>query len=215
MTYCAPLFQTNQLEWQDAKAITVLRHPVDRVWSMFRFQTRGCYQCRNLTDVFADIDENGVDETSSNVCIPQLVNHQTRNLLTSPLSQNLTDEEKIAEAIYNMKNRFTVVGLTNELPLTVRMIGSAFPWMAEHLESDGDNHQNDCPLQHANASPSNNHCGPDGKSHWDLPDEPDEETRQAILRHNQLDVRLYEAAVEHFELQKRALGWDEEEGRIR
>ena len=35
--------------------------------------------------------------------------------------------------------------------------------------------------------------------------EADEETRQAIVAHNQLDLALYQAALEHFELQKLAV----------
>jgi hypothetical protein len=85
------------------------------------------------------------------------------------------------------------------------MMGQAFPWLAEHVKESATN----CSLPHANASPSNNRCGP-GNTHWDLPPHPDEETRQAIIDHNHLDVQLYEAAVQHFELQKRALGWAEE-----
>jgi hypothetical protein len=48
-------------------------------------------------------------------------------------------------------------------------------------------------------------------SHWELPKHPDEATRQAILAHNHMDMKLYEAAVEYFQLQKRALEWSEQE----
>lgn len=48
MSYCAPLKDLPAFQWDSTKddihAITVLRHPVDRVWSMFRFQTKGCYK---------------------------------------------------------------------------------------------------------------------------------------------------------------------------
>eukprot|EP00980_Cylindrotheca_fusiformis_P015614 scaffold4481_cov121-Cylindrotheca_fusiformis.AAC.10 len=48
MSYCAPLKDLKAFEWDatkdDIDAITVLRDPVDRVWSMFRFQTKGCYK---------------------------------------------------------------------------------------------------------------------------------------------------------------------------
>jgi hypothetical protein len=48
MSYCAPLKDLPAFQWDSTKenihAITVLRDPVDRVWSMFRFQTKGCYQ---------------------------------------------------------------------------------------------------------------------------------------------------------------------------
>lgn len=211
MTYCAPLFQSNQFGWEEADAVTVIRHPVDRVWSMFRFRTSSCYQCRNLTDVYAELDKTGITEGARQTCQVQLMNHQTRNLLTSPMSEKFTEEDQLAEALHNIKNRFTIVGLTEELPAFSKMLGHTFPWLAEHLDSAGNEHKNDCPLPHANASPKNNRCGPN-HSHWNLPDHPDEETRQAILDHNQMDLKVYEAAVERFKLQKQAFGWAEESG---
>lgn len=211
MSYCAPLFQSNQFGWTDADAVTVIRHPVDRVWSMFRFETSLCYKCMELKDYYAHIDNGTVEELYSDpvdavMCKAQLLNHQTRNLLTSPMSEDFTEEDQVNEALYNMQNRFTVVGLTEELPLTAEMIGHAFPWLAEKVEGSSM----ECPLPHANASPTNNRCGPDRKSHWDLPPHPDEETQKIIIEHNQQDMKLYEAAVQHFEYQKRAMEMGEE-----
>lgn len=210
MSYCAPLFQTNQFNWENADAITVIRNPIDRVWSMFRFETNSCYKCMPLKDYYAHIDNGTVAELYSSPddainCVAQLLNHQTRNLLTSPMSEDFTEEDQTAEAIYNLRNRFTVVGLTEQLPLTAKMIGHAFPWLADKVKGS----TTECALPHANASPSNNYCGPH-QTHWDLPSHPDEETRQIIEQHNQQDMKLFEAAVQHFELQKRALGWGEE-----
>ena len=210
MSYCAPLFQTNQFDWQDADAITVIRNPIDRVWSMFRFETNVCYKCMELKDYYAYIDNGTVTELynepdDAKTCVAQLLNHQTRNLLTSPMSEDFTEEDQMEEALYNLRNRFTVVGLTEQLPLTAEMIGYTFPWLARKVEGSST----ECGLPHANASPSNNYCGPH-QTHWDLPPHPDEETRRIIREHNQQDMKLYEAAVQHFELQKRALAWDEE-----
>jgi hypothetical protein len=210
MSYCAPLFQTNQLDWQDSDAITVIRNPVDRVWSMFRFETNSCYKCMELKDYYAHIDNGTVTGLYTSPddainCVAQLLNHQTRNLLTSPMSQDFTEEDQTEEALYNLRNRFTVVGLTEQLPLTAQMIGYSFPWLAEKVEGSSS----ECGLPHANASPTNNYCGPD-RTHWDLPPHPDEETTRIIEEHNLQDMKLYEAAVQHFELQRRALGWGEE-----
>ena len=211
MSYCAPLFQSNQFGWADADAVTVLRHPVDRVWSMFRYETNRCYKCMELKDYYQHIDNGTVNElygdpSDAITCVAQLLNHQTRNLLTSPMSEDFTEEDQLHEALYNMQNRFGVVGLTEELPLTAEMIGHVFPWLAEKV----DGSSTECSLPHANASPTNNYCGPDRKSHWELPPHPDEETRHIIMEHNQQDMKLYEAAVQHFQYQKRALGWGEE-----
>jgi hypothetical protein len=271
MSFCGPLFDlmsTNErsaFSWIDDDgqrptdgaeevspttvlhaAVTVLRHPVERVWSMFRFQTKSCYQCRPLKEIYEEIDSssgsgsNGTT-TMRRMCRLQLLNHQTRNLLTlnpdadssSSSSPMITDEEMVQQAIRNMRSVFTMIGLTEELPTTAKMVGRVFPWLAEQVTDDvwqlvqaaGNNNYNynnsgslplatttigvkqrqQCPLPHANKSPSNNRCGNDG-GHWDLPDHPDEETAALIRKHNALDLRVYEAAVRQFALQKQVLG---------
>mmetsp|Transcript_3663 Transcript_3663/g.8856 ORF Transcript_3663/g.8856 Transcript_3663/m.8856 type:complete len:92 (+) Transcript_3663:1375-1650(+) len=72
-----------------------------------------------------------------------------------------------------------------------------------------------CPIPHSNASPDNNRCVGEGRtaSHWDLPKHPDDATRQAIERHNAMDMKLYEAAVQYFELQRRAIESGEDSSR--
>jgi hypothetical protein len=206
------------------RAFTVLRHPVERVWSMFRFQTRICYKCMELTEIYERIDTNdtlverpdGSHHTFDDLCLDQLRNHEVANLLTSShWPKHPQDEETqnamVAEAIQNMKQYFTVIGLTEELEETRKILGHVFPWMNETLEG----YEETCPLPHDNSSPSNNRCVKNGigkmDSHWELPKHPDEATRQAILAHNHMDMKLYEAAVEYFQLQKRALEWSEQE----
>jgi hypothetical protein len=120
------------------------------------------------------------------------------------LKKDDTDTERVQEAIANMKSFFTIVGLTEELNVTVQMVGHVFPWMQERVGWSSKT----CSLPHANQSPKNNGCGAD-RSHWELPSHPDEETRKAIEAHNQLDLRLYEAAKRHFALQKLATGLQE------
>lgn len=85
---------------KNSAGITVLRHPVDRVWSMYRFATKQCYKCHTLLDMYIAIDtaaaadtvqedlhmySNDEDCSKKLVCIKQLVNHQTRNLLTNSI----------------------------------------------------------------------------------------------------------------------------------
>lgn len=199
MSYCAPLKDLGVFDWEPSEehpiyALTVLRDPVERVWSMYRFQTKRCYQCKTLKEVYAKYDQHDPHDT----CSTQLMNHQTRNLLTKVEG---TDEEKVSQAIEDLNSFFTFVGLTEDIPSTAAMVGKVFPWMAERVNGTSTR----CPFPHANASPSNNGCGPGG-THWELPSHPDEETAELIRQHNQLDVQVYEAAVEIFNLQKKALG---------
>ena len=149
-------------------------------------------------------------------CYQQLQNHQVANLLSSEwlhafdgtnnATDTFDDDAMVNEAIDNMKYFFTIVGLTEQLNMTVEIAGRVFPWLKARVDwSDRT-----CTLNHANPSPSNNRCGENG-GHWDLPDVPDEATRVVIEAHNQLDLKLYAAAVQHFELQKLAIGFNEEQ----
>lgn len=202
MSYCAPLKDLGIFSWETTqehpiRALTVLRHPVARAWSMFRFQTKRCYQCKPLKEVYAEYDKRSKEELENDMCAAQLMNHQTRNLLTKVEG---TDEEKVEQAIEDMHTFFTMIGLTEDMGTTAAMVGKVFPWLAETMNGTSLT----CPFPHANSSPRNNRCGPGGK-HWDLPDEPDEETAELIRQHNQLDLQVYEAAVKIFEMQRKAL----------
>ena len=63
-----------------------------------------------------------------------------------------------------------------------------------------------CPVPHANKSPMNNYCGPNG-THMPIPDKPDEETRALIEAHNLEDIAVYTEALRQFERQKLVLGY--------
>ncbi len=271
MTYCAPLAITDYFQWGGSgdddnhsgsgsgsgitssegriPSVTMLRDPVERVWSMYRFQTKRCYQCKSLLEVYDDIDSGNVDNyDDESICIPQLTNHLTRNLLTNLTldelnnytytSQIMTDEQKLNDAIQSLRNRFTVVGIIERLQESIELFSYSFPWLSVDIrdsdyfqsfsyddrgnngdgDGDGDNYLDNmdekdliCKFPHANSSPANNRCGANGH-HLDMPDHPDEEMRRAIEKHNLLDMKLYAEALDHFELQKLAMNWEEEEG---
>jgi hypothetical protein len=203
MSYCAPLKDLEVFEWKATAnnpihALTVLRHPVARVWSMYRFRTKDCYQCRTLKEVYNDIDHGTTAQFADGMCATQLQNHQTRNLV---MNQEATESELVEQAIMNLENFFTVIGLTEDIVATAQITGHVFPWMAERVNGT----TSDCPFPHRNSSPQNNHCGADG-GHLELPASPDEETEALIRQYNQLDIQVYDAAVKHFQLQKKALG---------
>jgi len=211
MQFCAPLFSISHFDWLSADLVTMLRHPVDRVWSMYRYQTKSCYKCHTLLETFQRIENATTAEICGKcegVCMTQLSNHLVRNLLTTDpltLDQPMTDEEMLNEAIWNMKNRVAFVGVTEQLDATWAMMGEVFPWLNVTVDGSGET----CDLPHANKTPKNNKCGPN-MSHMELPPEPDKETKEMILKHNQLDLQLYQEAARWFELQKRALGFSDE-----
>jgi len=228
MSYCAALKYLDEFGWwhdkneeNEVKAITMLRDPVGRVWSMFRFQTKNCYKCKPLKEIYQQL-EAGEDTGLDKLCLDQIQNHQVNNLLSTEWPLEVTEfdvetdekhaglsDKMIQEAIENMKDFFTVIGITEEIPATVSILGTVFPWMdIDGSKEHGTTSQ--CKLPHANASPSNNHCGEEN-THWDLPDHPDQETHDLIVKHNAMDMKLYEAAVSYFALQKKALGIVDEE----
>jgi hypothetical protein len=190
MSYCAPLHHLDAFGWKKgASSFTVLRHSVDRVWNMFRFEPKMCYNCRNLTDVYDAIDrKDAKDQLLDGLCLAQLQNHEMTNLLTTDWPEDASEDDMLAEAVENMKSFFTMIGLTEELTTSMNILGQVFPWLNTTIHGT-----------HANESPENNHCirNPSGNgdgmihtTHWDFPEHPDEETRKAIEAHNQLDLRL-------------------------
>ena len=190
-------------------SLTVLRHPVSRAWSMYRFKPQACYKCKTLIDVYKGID-NGNADGLSDMCIQQLNNHMTANLLSSSSSHSIyskendrTEDEMVEEAISNLKNFFTMVGLTEQLPETFDIMGYTFPWLNTTIEGSTMT----CSLPHSNASPTTNSCTRDDTTGTLVYDKepPNDETRRIIEQHNSMDLRVYEAAVELFEQQKLAI----------
>ena len=268
-TTATPTTTTTTLPNPFWHAVTVLRDPVDRVWSMYRFKTKFCYACLSLAEVYAVIANGTYHEhfvktmgpqyapPYAHHCASQLQNHMTRNLLVrtptlpgSTPTTNWTMEDYdallwsntttttttaatnwtaaqlkearsvlVQQAVEDLHSVFTIVGLTEELPLTRRMVGHVFPWLAQTLNvgTNGKNHTTtttkqppqQCVLPHANASPRNNRCGSDGISHWDLPPHPSAADAALIRQYNALDIQVYQAAQRQFALQRVALGWQQ------
>ena len=67
---------------------------------MYRFQTKSCYTCRKLADIYNDYDAGIINATSlRGICLPQLMNHQTTNLLSTTASLTETHDAQMAEAV--------------------------------------------------------------------------------------------------------------------
>ena len=201
------------------QSITILRHPVDRVWSFFKFQPKGCFHCNELLDVYKSIENNTAYEMYDHLCLKQLMNHQTRNLQRRQQHKSeievstLYNDEQVTQAIDSIMNFFTMIGITSQLQETHTLMGIIFPWLNMTLlensgsVGDGDDITSDiaCPLLHENSTPKNNHCMPDGVSHWNLPTTPDKVTFEYIMKYNQMDMKVYEFATRYFELQQRVI----------
>jgi len=198
MSYCAALDAVDRFGWGDADKFTILRDPIDRVWSMYRYSLGGCYSCKTLPEVYRELDNN---VPYPGICGSQLLNHQTENMLSASIrarEANLTEQQLIDEAIINMNTRFAVIGLTGHFLDSVKMITKVFPFLAENLTEVSNGKLTDtvtCRIAHANEGrpPS---CGTLALN---------DSIRQLIIDHNKRDVQLYAAALIHFEKQKKIL----------
>ena len=269
MSYCASLHTVRTFGWKDvgefiekietysnvsyhrclkltchlfSDKITVIRNPIDRAWSMYRFTLQSCYKCEELKDVLKKVS-NGTflgrmasnspkahppnfEYDPSDSCAVQMIGHQATNLLSSIDLYNVANDvrfprekEIVEEAVKNLRESFTWIGITDRLPESVDGFRTVFPFLAENLtaavlemgeafESQGQNlddprfsvprdyvDTDTCPLRHENAGrdPS---CGTK---------EMDDETIKLILKLNNRDRAVYQAAVERFELQMEVL----------
>jgi len=239
MSYCASLHTVRTFGWKDVDKITVIRNPIDRAWSMYRFTLQSCYHCKELKDVLMEV-ANGTfigrsksvnDGQASNFvydpsdsCAVQMIGHQATNLLSSIDLYNVANDvrfprekEIVEEAVKNLRESFTWIGITDRLAESVDGFRAIFPFLAENLTEamfsmsqqfeakgqqdvdfsfpDGYIDTKGCPLEHKNEGrvPS---CGTK---------EMDDETVQLILKLNNRDMAVYQAAVERFELQMEVL----------
>ena len=240
MSYCASLHSVRTFGWKDVDKITIIRDPVDRAWSMYRFTLDRCYKCQELKDVLRQV-ENGTFEsryrpntTETNFvyspndsCAVQMIGHQATNLLSSVELYNVAsdvrfpkEKEIVEEAVRNLREQFTWIGLTDRLDESIAAMRDVFPFLAVNLSEaamsyndllqksgnqvddirfslpEGYNDSDGCPLPHSNGG-REPHCGTT---------KLDDETIYWIKKLNSRDVAVYKAAVERFTLQMEVLG---------
>jgi hypothetical protein len=234
MSYCASLHTVRTFGWKGVDKVTVIRNPVDRAWSMYRFTLDRCYHCQELKDVLRKV-ENGTFKgeepnyvySPNDSCAVQMIGHQATNLLSSIDLYNVAndvrfpkEQEIVAEAVRNLREEVTWIGLTDRLDESIRGMRDVFPFLAENLSEtaealhdlfqksgdqvddtrfslpEGYDDTKGCPLPHDNGG-REPHCGTK---------ELDDETIYWIKRLNNRDVAVYKAAVERFTLQQEILG---------
>ncbi|KAL7449629.1 hypothetical protein ACHAWC_001674, partial [Mediolabrus comicus] len=235
MSYCASLHAVRTFGWKGVDKITVIRNPIDRAWSMYRFTLQRCYKCNELKDVLEQIysgtfgsegDAPNFAYEPNNSCAVQLIGHQATNLLSSVDLYNVAndvrfpkEEEIIKEAIKNLREEFTWIGLTDRIQESVDGFRKVFPFLADNLNEEAKTLQDEfeargetledttfalpggysdtrsCPFEHKNAGRDPT-CGTT---------ELDDETKEWIMKLNKRDMAVYKAAVERFEIQMEVL----------
>ena len=160
-------------------------------------------------------------------CAVQMIGHQATNLLSSVELYNVAsdvrfpkEKEIVEEAVRNLREQFTWIGLTDRLDESIAAMRDVFPFLALNLSEaatsyndllqksgnqvddirfslpEGYNDSDGCPLPHSNGG-REPHCGTT---------KLDDETIYWIKRLNSRDVAVYKAAVERFTLQMEVLG---------
>lgn len=235
MSYCASLHTVRTFGWKDVDKITIIRHPVDRAWSMYRFKLSSCYKCQELKDVLRKIENGtytygtiGEEEIipnfvygASNSCAVQMIGHQATNLLSSIDLYNVANdvrfprEQEIAkEAVRNLRKEFTWIGITDRIQESIDGMRTVFPFLAENLTESVVSLQDMFQRHDERFGLPEDYVDESGCAfeHRNAGSDPtcgttelDNETIALIEKLNNRDVAVYKAAVERFELQMEVL----------
>ena len=185
----------------------------------------GTFVSRTVVDAESEGEPNFVYDPNDS-CAVQMIGHQATNLLSSIDLYNLANDVRfpveqviVDEAVRNLREEFTWIGLTDRLEETVSSFREVFPFLAENLteaalqrsgEFDAKGAKIDdnrfalpegyvdtkgCAFPHANGGRAPT-CGTK---------KLDDEIIHLIKKLNNRDVAVYKAAVERFELQMEVL----------
>ncbi|EJK67498.1 hypothetical protein THAOC_11462 [Thalassiosira oceanica] len=213
MSYCASLHAVRTFGWKDVDKITemkdVLKEVVSGVFTSKVNHTRE-------RDYLYDPNDS---------CAVQMIGHQATNLLSSNGLYNVAndvsfprEQDIVDEAIRNLREQFTWIGLTDRIEESVDSFREIFPFLAENLteqalnlkeefEKQGEQVDDElfslpfnytdkgCPFGHRNAG-KDPACGTE---------EMDDETIELVHRISNRDVAVYRAAQERFEIQQEVL----------
>lgn len=123
-------FPYGSCNWSENRPtyVTVLREPIDRLISHYHFVKRApdhyLHQAVNVQDMSLE------EYVASGISL-EMDNGQTRMIcgpaaMKIPFGQCTAD--MLAEAKYNLRNKITVVGLTEDFDRTVILMGHIFGW---------------------------------------------------------------------------------------
>ena len=152
MSYCASLHAVRTFGWKTVDKITVIRNPIDRAWSMYKYSLNRCYKCQEMKDVLRQVangtfskgGDGGDTQTfaysPNDSCAVQMIGHQATNLLSSIDLYNVANDvrfprekEIVDEAVHNLRWEFTWIGITDRIQESIDGMRTVFPFLAENL----------------------------------------------------------------------------------
>ena len=168
-------------EWihRRCEYVTLLRHPVDRIVSLYRHVATWEHEPLHSAVVTKGVS---LKDFVTELCFTEVDNGQARRIagVLSPFGK--CDRDVLERAKRNIVNHFAVVGLTERLVESIALMKDRMNWLSAPM------------LRRKNASAS-------GSNSDALP----QTTLETILERNQLDLELYAFAVRRFEEQLEAL----------
>ena len=235
MSYSTSLSNVATFGWQDVDSIAMFGNPVERLYRVYQRTAQECYDCRELAEVLRRIKSgnfsNGDMRAHSTAyspydsCAAQMIGHQATNLLSSIELFNVANDvsfpmerEIVEEAVSNLREGITWIGLLDEMEESVAGFREIFPWLAVSLNAEvvllaeefakngnpiGDDANFALPEDHMDK----NSCTFDQREEKVTcgSKEVDEEALQLIEELNMRDLAVYKAAVEVFAIQKEVL----------
>ncbi|KAL7536860.1 hypothetical protein ACHAXR_007437 [Thalassiosira sp. AJA248-18] len=236
MSYCASLSAVRTFGWEDVDSIAMFANPIERTHRFYQLTAKECYDCQEMKDVLKSIKsgtfsrKKGAAQKTKyrddDSCAVQMIGHQATNLLSNPSLYNIANdvsfpkEEEIAkEAVKNLREKITWIGLFDRLEESIEAFQTIFPWMADNLNEEakileqefakkGDHIGNDVNFGLPNDYNDNENCQfePEIKDLYTCgTKEVDDETLHWIKELNTRDLAVYKAASERFDIQQEVL----------
>lgn len=235
MNYCTSFGNVKTFGWESIDSIAMFANPVERTHRYYMLMAEECYNCEEMNVVMKKIKTKGIFQANDghyvgkdipDACTYQMIGHQATNLLSNPYLLKVAndvnfpkDEEIVDEAVRNLREQITWVGLLDRLDESVVAFKEVWPWLGDNLigaserlnqwfakrgERVGEDMRFGLPPGYIDK----NSClftPKDDDLYTCGTREVDEEALYWIKQLNMRDLAVYKAAVERFEIQQEVL----------
>ena len=236
MGYCASLGAVKTFGWEGVDSIAMFANPVERTHRFYQRMAEECYDCQEMAGILKQIKggtyqskmaaagawPRGTAYNQADTCAVQMIGHQATNLLSNQFLYNVAndasfpkDQEIAEEAVRNLREKVTWVGLYDRMDESIKGFQYVFPWLEDNLGGAAQRLQQEFAVRGEKMGgdtnfrlPANYHdthsCIFDHKPqdlHQCGTEEVDEEALYWIKQLNMRDLAVYKAAIEKFDIQ--------------